>query len=119
MIVMSCSSYLACLVESNVAGLGAIIIDVYLMLDEGGGRLFVSMEKVVWLCVYLVLRGRGRGVKVCSVFYLADDEVGEELQERDQLRYERHKERERERRLARAHPERRSVVLLFGGGHLC
>lgn len=33
-----------------------------------------------------------------------------EAQERDQLRYERHKERERQRRLARAHPEKRSKL---------
>ena len=32
------------------------------------------------------------------------------MQERDQLRYERHKERERQRRLARAHPEKRSKL---------
>ena len=37
-------------------------------------------------------------------------EEDDELQERDQLRYERHKERERQRRLARAHPERRSKL---------
>ena len=43
------------------------------------------------------------------MFWPTDDETGADLQERDQLRYERHKERERERRLARAHPERRSV----------
>ncbi|KAL5463727.1 hypothetical protein EMCRGX_G032653 [Ephydatia muelleri] len=39
-----------------------------------------------------------------------EPETGEGIQERDQLRYERHKERERERRLARAHPERRSKL---------
>ena len=32
------------------------------------------------------------------------------MQERDQLRYDRHKERERQRRLARAHPEKRSKL---------
>lgn len=37
-----------------------------------------------------------------------EDEVGaEEVRERDILRQERHKERERERRLARAHPDKR------------
>ena len=40
-----------------------------------------------------------------------EPETGEGIQERDQLRLERHKERERERRLARAHPERRLVVV--------
>jgi hypothetical protein len=33
-----------------------------------------------------------------------------EVQERDQLRYDRHKERERQRRLARAHPDKRSKL---------
>ena len=104
--------------ESNVAGLGAIIIDVYLMLDGGGGGggtvVCLNGEGSVAVCVLSPERKRER-CKSVFCFYLADDEVGEELQERDQLRYERHKERERERRLARAHPERRSVVLLFGG----
>ena len=42
------------------------------------------------------------------VVFLSTEEV--DVRERDQLRYERHKERERERRLARAHPERRCAL---------
>ena len=42
----------------------------------------------------------------CAIF----PEEDETVQERDQLRYERHKERERQRRLARAHPEKRSKL---------
>lgn len=38
-----------------------------------------------------------------------EEESAEAVRERDILRQERHKERERERRLARAHPEKRSV----------
>ena len=37
-------------------------------------------------------------------------EEDSELQEREQLRYDRHKERERQRRLARAHPDKRSKL---------
>ncbi len=33
-----------------------------------------------------------------------------DIQERDQLRYDRHKERERQRRLAKAHPDKRSKM---------
>ena len=33
-----------------------------------------------------------------------------EAQEREQLRYDRHKERERQRRLAKAHPDKRSKL---------
>ncbi len=33
-----------------------------------------------------------------------------EIKERDQLRYDRHKERERQRRLAKAHPDKRSKL---------
>ena len=45
-----------------------------------------------------------------SVFLPPSAEEDETVQERDQLRYERHKERERQRRLARAHPEKRSKL---------
>jgi len=38
------------------------------------------------------------------------EEENSEAQERDQLRYDRHKERERQRRLARAHPDKRSKL---------
>lgn len=41
---------------------------------------------------------------VCGCGPIDEDEG---ISERDQLRRDRHKERERERRLARAHPERR------------
>ena len=44
----------------------------------------------------------------CVILYSPEEDVAE--QERDQLRYERHKERERQRRLARAHPEKRSKL---------
>ncbi len=40
----------------------------------------------------------------------APAEENPEAQERDQLRYDRHKERERQRRLARAHPDKRSKL---------
>ena len=42
------------------------------------------------------------------MFYTVEEDTA--VQERDQLRYERHKERERQRRLARAHPEKRSKL---------
>lgn len=42
-------------------------------------------------------------------FVIADDE-DESVKERDQLRYDRHKERERSRRIARAHPEKRCII---------
>lgn len=45
------------------------------------------------------------GIKPAAV-----EEEDTEAQERDQLRYERHKERERQRRLARAHPDKRSKL---------
>ena len=47
-------------------------------------------------------------ILVC-VFETATEEDAA-VQERDQLRYDRHKERERQRRLARAHPEKRSKL---------
>ena len=37
-------------------------------------------------------------------------EEDSEAQEREQLRYDRHKERERQRRLAKAHPDKRSKL---------
>ena len=40
-----------------------------------------------------------------------EEEGREAAKERDVLRQERHRERDRERRLARAHPDKRSVVL--------
>ena len=45
----------------------------------------------------------------CVINFVVTEE-DEAVQERDQLRYERHKERERQRRLARAHPEKRSKL---------
>ena len=41
-----------------------------------------------------------------------EEGVAEEARERDVLRHERHRERERERRLARAHPDKRSAVYI-------
>ena len=46
------------------------------------------------------------------VCMLDDDE---DARSRDKLAYERHKERERERRIARANPEKRSSELLVEG----
>ena len=42
--------------------------------------------------------------------YDALEEENDALKERDDLRYERHKERERDRRIARAAPERRAKL---------
>ena len=44
----------------------------------------------------------------CLCFSLVDQDS--EAQEREQLRYDRHKERERQRRLAKAHPDKRSKL---------
>ena len=46
---------------------------------------------------------------VCVCFYCGIEDSGE-ARERDQLRFQRHKERERDRRIARAHPEKRSKL---------
>lgn len=45
------------------------------------------------------------GIKTVPV-----EEEGTEAQEREKLRYDRHKERERQRRLAKAHPDKRSKL---------
>jgi SNW domain-containing protein 1 len=47
------------------------------------------------------------------MFYLAA-EKDEEARERDQMRYERHKDRQRERNIARAAPDKRQVFWSFG-----
>lgn len=56
---------------------------------------------------------------ICSIFTLSNihslllllfAEEDSEAQERDHLRYDRHKERERQRRLAKAHPDKRSKL---------
>ena len=41
---------------------------------------------------------------------MVSEEETNEVKERDDLRYERHKDRERERRIARAAPERRAKL---------
>lgn len=46
-------------------------------------------------------------VPLSYVFTFAEDDAA--AKERDQLRHERHKERERDRRIARAAPEKRYV----------
>lgn len=55
------------------------------------------------------IRGNLLYVSVDSSPFLCAEEDAE-AQERDQLRYDRHKERERQRRLARAHPDKRSKL---------
>ena len=60
------------------------------------------------VCVYAYV---SYSIIITFFFHPLEDDA--EVQERDQLRYDRHKERERERRLARAHPERRSARLLI------
>lgn len=46
---------------------------------------------------------------VCVYLYCETEDSGE-VRERDQVRFQRHKERERDRRIARAHPEKRSKL---------
>lgn len=48
---------------------------------------------------------------VTFLFLREDRDDDTAAKERDDLRYSRHKERERERRIARAAPEKRCVVL--------
>ena len=45
----------------------------------------------------------------CVIFILSGTDRNDEVRDRDQLRMERHKERARERNLARAAPDKRYV----------
>lgn len=57
----------------------------------------------IYFCIYWT-------TSYSFVTNVALEEENDAVKERDDLRYERHKERERERRIARAAPERRAKL---------
>lgn len=73
----------------------------YLSLPQSFNMLYISSHvRIHYLCYYFVV-----GIWLLYVFFVLEKD--DDARERDQMRYERHKDRARERNLSRAAPDKR------------